>query len=157
MFYYITSAIDENSETDLTMFRNAFPDIKKLGEFGRHKSKYGPEAAMPLFKKITYHWARHSVNPIGDILGGSYFSVRAAELIRAFRGEYDLFEPIDIEGTPAYDITPKTIPDVSDDLDIFYSCIHRRAIIVSERLKDAWNAAGFLGAEFEPVALGPCE
>lgn len=151
MFYYLTAAIDKNSETDLTLFRYAFPDVKGLSEFSDSREKNGLDASLMLLKNIQYHWVKGTVNQIGDILGGNLFSIRAAELIRSFRGDYHFFEPINIEGTPAYHISPKRVADLSDEWDIFRSETHRRAIIVSDRLKAAWESAGLLGAEFDDV------
>lgn len=81
MLYYFGSAFDENSETDLTLFRHAFSDNKTMLTFGNYRAEHGLEAAMPLFKHVTYHWEDGAVNPIGDFMGGFLFSVRAGQLI----------------------------------------------------------------------------
>lgn len=148
---YLRQAIDENSETDATLYKSAFEDVDTLIDFGNYRAKHGLEAAMPLFKDVKFTWAKGSVNPIGDIMSGSVFSVRAAEFIRTLQGEYDIFEPINIEGTPAFFIALKRIDDVSDTLDIFQCKKLGRRTVVSERFKAAWEAAGLLGAEFEPI------
>lgn len=151
MFYYITPAIDEAGKTDLTLFRVAFPDATQLIAFGNYRAKYGLDEAMSLFRQITYHWVEGATNPIGDIMGGNLFSVRAATLIRTFRGDYHFFEPITIENTPAYHISPKYINSLSDNLDLFYSETYRRAMIVSDRFKKMWEDAGLSGAAFDDV------
>lgn len=153
MFYFMSQQIDEGSKTDLTLYRSAHPDIKKLLAFGNHQSRHGIESAMPLFREVTFTWDKYAVNPIGDIMSGSIFSPRAAEMIRQLQGEFRLFESINIEGTPAFYISVSTVHDLSSDLDFFHYKPYGLRSIVSERFKDAWEAAGLLGAEFEPVVI----
>lgn len=152
MLYFIGQSINYNpNKKSLTLYRHVFPNIRQLGKFGDYRAKYGLEAAMPLFRQITFSWEQNKGSPIGDIMSGSIFSVRAADVIRKLRGEYDIFEPINIEGYQAFYITPKRVDGICADLDIFNSKQYRRATVVSEHFKAAWEAVGLLGAEFDPI------
>lgn len=151
MLFYIRQQIDEVSDTDLTLFRSASPNIKQLCKFSDCREKQGLEVALPLFSQITFKWAEHSANPIGDIMSGSIFSPRAAEIILSLHVEYDIFESISIEGIAAIYVLPRRIDGDSDSLDMFDSKKYRMSTVVSQRFKDAWEAAGLLGAAFDPI------
>lgn len=153
-FYVLGRIVDENSETEASLYRSVFEDIKALGKFGNYRAKHGLESAMPLFKEIKFKWAANSTNPIGDILSGSVFSVRASELIRSMKSKCDIFEQIDIEGTPAFFVVSHYFEECFDKenlLDFFMCKRFGRRILVSETFKNKWNGAGFLGADFSKI------
>ncbi|PPC84646.1 MAG: hypothetical protein CTY38_00950 [Methylotenera sp.] len=150
-FYYFSQQVDEDSETDLTLYRSAFFDITVYGRFVDAFNEKGIEFAKPLLSQLKFHWSKEGVNAIGDMMSGFIFSEKAAHLIKSLRVDFKIFEPINIEGTPAYFIFVNKIPELSESLDIFNSVKHRKSLIVSQAFKDAWNSAALLGAEFSPI------
>ncbi len=153
-FYILSRTADEGNETEASLYRSVFEDIKALGRFGNHHAKYGLESAMPLFKDIKFRWAPNSTNPIGDIMSGSVFSVRASELIRSMRSKCDIFEPIDIEGTGAFFVVSHYFDECFNKenlLDFFMCKKFGRRILVSETFKSRWERSGFLGANFSKI------
>lgn len=150
-FFYFDQLSDEISETDLAICRSAFYDPQAYVRFVEYKNKNGIDAARPLLREVKFRWGEGGVNPIGDIMRSFIFSAKAADLIKTLRGDFKLFEPIDIDGTSAYIIFPNKIPELDEALDIFISEKYRKSPVVSLAFKDVWCSAGLLGAKFECI------
>lgn len=144
-------AIDEASKTDLFLFKAANANPSDLLKYGNHRAEFGNESALPLFRKIKFNWISEAKNPIGDMMAFDIFSPRAVEVMKPLNIDAYLFEPIDIEGTPAFKINANKHEKLTDDYDLYSLHAHRGKYVCSERFKLTWEAAGLLGAEFTQI------
>ena len=101
-YYYLRQEKDKNNAYEITAYRSAFNDANALTKFGNHRSNFGLDSALPLFKDIKFNWVKETKNPIGDIMSGSIFSNKAKDLIVQQRVNLIICEPISIEGYPAF-------------------------------------------------------
>ena len=134
------------------MYRHALADGSALVKFGNYKSEHGLEMALPLLRSIHFRWVEGTVNAIGDMMSSSIYSKRAINMMRGLGVKFDWEEELSIEETQAIFVGIKRVIEHGYEVGIFFLIGHKNIPIVTQKFKEAWEAAGLLGAQFEAIS-----